>query len=231
MSGVRLAPSGAATAFTLDGHHWTIEREGAGGAVSGVRRDGQPLKLAALGTARTPMRAADSWTEGALVVDRIRGTPRAGIAPADTKGGAPTLKMIGVGSKGYDAVGTAAPADEFVLEGDLTVRGGQGGIAIRASNGRDAVRGALLVVTPGGRAALVTSDDAGAEATLGAPVDVGVAAPVHVKVTVRGTKVEAIVGASTLTGDIPAALAKGEVGLVARQGAAVDLAGFTLKKR
>jgi len=54
---------------------------------------------------------------------------------------------------------------------------------------------------------------------------------VHVKISIKGTKIEAVVGTTTVTGTLPATLAKGEVGLVAKRGASVDLAGFTLKKK
>jgi hypothetical protein len=89
----------------------------------------------------------------------------------------------------------------------------------------------MLVVTPGGRAALLTADDAGNEALLGAPIEPAPAMPVHVKISVKGTKVEAVVGTVTVSGTLPAALAKGDVGLLAKRGASVDLAGFTVKKQ
>jgi hypothetical protein len=48
---------------------------------------------------------------------------------------------------------------------------------------------------------------------------------------VKGTKVSAVVGQTTLLGTLPATLGRGEVGLVAKRGAIVELAGFTLKKK
>ena len=231
MSAIRLAPNGAAIGFTLDGHTWSIERGAPSFAVTGVTREGQLLSLAHLPTARTPLREGPMWSESGLSFTKLRGSPRAGIAPSAEKGGAPTIKLVGSGPKGYDAIVTTAPGDDFVLEGDLNVRGGPGGIAFRAANGRDAVRGVLLVVTPGGRAALVSSDDTGNEAPLATAVDPAPAMPVHVKISVKGTKIEAVVGSSTLTGTLPATMAKGDVGLVAKKGASVDLGGFTLKKK
>ncbi|MDB4936064.1 MAG: hypothetical protein JWP87_3036 [Labilithrix sp.] len=230
-SAIRLAPNGAVVAFTLEGHSWAIDRTAPAYSVTGITREGQVLSLAHLATARTPMRDASSWSEGGLSFTKLRGTPRAGIAPAAEKGGAPTVKLQGSGAKGYDAIMTAAPGDDFVLEGDLAVRGAPGGLAFRAANGRDAVRGVLLVVTPGGRAALVTTDDQGNESTLGTPVDPAPGMPVHVKVTVKGTKIDALIGTATLSGTLPAALAKGEVGLIAKRGANVDVAAFSLKKK
>ena len=230
MSAIRLAPNGAALGFTLDGHSWSIDRGAPSFAVTGVTREGQVLSLAHLPTARTPLREGSSWSDAGLSFTKLRGTPRAGIAPAE-KGGAPTVKLVGSGPKGYDTIVTSAPGEDFVLEGELTVRGAPGGIALRAANGRDAVRGALLVVTPGGRAALVTSDDVGNEAVLGAQIEPAPSMPVHVKITVKGTKIEAVVGAITVAGTLPATMSKGDVGLVAKRGASVDVAGFSLKKK
>ena len=44
-------------------------------------------------------------------------------------------------------------------------------------------------------------------------------------------KVEAVVGTTTLGGTLPAPLTRGEIGLIAKRGAGVDLAGFSLKKK
>jgi hypothetical protein len=232
MTAVRLAPNGVAVGFALEGHTWTIERVAPSFAVTSVRRDAQPLSLAFLPTARTPLSDGTTWTaEGTtLTFGKLRGSPRAGIAPAPEKGAGPTVKLVGVGTKGYDAIATATPAEDFVLEGDLTVRGATGGIAFRAVNGREAVRGAMFLVTPGGRAAMVTSDDSGGESFLSAAIDPAPPSPVHVKITVKGAKVEAVIGQQTLQGTLPPTLAKGDVGLVAKHGASVDLAGFSLKK-
>jgi hypothetical protein len=231
MSAIRLAPNGAAIGFTLDGHTWAIDRTAPAFSVTGVTRDGQLLSLAHLATARTPLRDASSWSEGGLSFTKLRGTPRAGIAPSSGMGGAPTVKVAGSGPKGYDAIVTAPPGEDFVLEGELTVRDAPGGVTFRAVSGREALRGALLVVTPGGRATLATSDDQGNESLLAAPIDPAPSMPVHVKITVKGTKVEAVVGQTTLSGTLPGTLAKGEVGLVAMRGSSVDFAGFSLKKK
>jgi hypothetical protein len=231
MSQVRLAPNGSAIGFTLDGHAWAIDRTAPKFTVTGVTRDGQVLSLSQLPTAKTPLRDASTWSDAGLTFTKLRGTPRAGIAPPAEKGASPTVKLVGSGPKGYDTIVTSAPGDDFVLEGELAVRGAPGGIALRAGNGRDAVRGAMLVVTPGGRATLITSDDQGNEAMLAAPIDPAPGMPTHIKITVKGTKIEAVVGATTLSGTLPATLAKGDVGLVAKRGGSVDLAGFSLKKK
>jgi hypothetical protein len=231
MSAIRLAPNGAAIGFTIDGHAWAIDRTAPRYSVTGVTRDGQLLSLGHLATARTPLRDASTWSDGGLSFTKLRGTPRAGIAPATEKGAGPTVKLQGSGPKGYDAIMTPAPGEDFVLEGELAVRGGPGGLAFRAANGRDAVRGAMLVVTPGGKATLVTTDDLGNESVLGTPVDPAPSMPIHVKISVKGTKVEVVVGPSTVSGTLPATLSKGDIGLIAKRGASVDLAGFSLKKK
>jgi len=231
MSAIRLAPNGAAIGFTLEGHTWAIDRTAPAYSVTGVTRDGQLLSLSQLATARTPLRDGSTWTDGGWSFTKLRGTPRAGIAPAREPGGGPTVKIVGSGPKGYDAIVTTAPGDDFVLEGELTVRDAPGGVTFRAVSGREAVRGALLVVTPGGRAVLATSDDQGNESLMGAPIEPAPSMPVHVKITVKGTKVEAVVGQTTLSGTLPATLAKGEIGLVAKRGASVDFAGLSLKKK
>jgi hypothetical protein len=228
VTAIRLAPNGTALGFTLEGHTWAISRSAPSFTVTGITRDAQVLSLGHLATARTPLRDTAPWTEGALSFTKLRGAPRAGIVPPLAKGGAPTVKLVGSAPKGYDAIGTTAPGEDFVLEGDLTVSGGPGGLALRATNARDAVRGAMLVVTPGGGAALVTTDESGNESPLAAPIEPAPQSPVHVKITVKGTKLEAVVGTKTLSATLPAALAKGEIGLVAKRGASVDLAGFAL---
>ncbi len=225
---IRLAPNGAALGFTLEGHAWTLARSAPSFTVTGILRDAQVLSLGHLATARTPLRDTAPWTEGALTFTKLRGAPRAAILASLDKGGAPTVKLMGSAPKGYDAISTSSHGEDFVLEGELSVSGGPGGLAFRATNGRDAVRGAMLVVTPGGRAALVTSDEQGNELPLSAPIEPAPGAPVHVKVTVKGTKIEAVVGSTTLSGTLPATLSRGEVGLVAKRGASVDLAGFSL---
>lgn len=230
MSAIRLAPSGVALGFTMGGHSWAIERARNTSAVTAITRDGQAVALAHLVTVPAPLRDASSWSEAGLTFTKLRGTPRATIAPSPEQGGAPTVKMEGSGLKGFDAIVTAPPADDFVLEGDLLVGGAAGGLALRASRGTEALRGAILVVTPGGSAALVASDDAGRETPLAAPIQPAPPMPVHVKITVKGTKLVAIVGTTKLEASLPATLARGEIGLVAKRGANVDLAGFSLKK-
>lgn len=232
VTGVKVAPNGAVLGFTLEGAAWTIDRAQGSYAVVAARRGGQPVSLLHLASAKTPMREGDRWAEADLAFTRVRGTPRVGIVPQAPGAAGPTVKLVGGGTsaKGYDAIGMTTPDDDVVVEGDLTVRGGPGGIGFRLGNGRDAVRGAMLVVAPGTRTSILVSDEVGFESLLAAPIEPAVETPVHVKITVRGTKISATVGATKLEGTLPATLSKGDVGLVARPGASVDVTGFSVKK-
>lgn len=58
VTGIKLAPYGAATAFTIDGHTWSLERTGPALAVTGATRDGKVVSLTMLSTAKTPTKKA-----------------------------------------------------------------------------------------------------------------------------------------------------------------------------
>lgn len=227
---LKLASNGAATGFTFDGKTWVLDRGGANGAVTKVTRDGAAVALGHLPSARLPAHEGMSWSDGGYTFTKMRGTPQVGLAGGE-KG--ISIKLVGTGAKGYDAAGTIPSADDYVVEGDVKVSGAPGGLAIRAVQGRDAVRGAILVFIPsaGGRTMLAAADDAGAESLVGQAIDPTPAMPVHVKITVNGTKVEAVVGSSTIYGTLPATLAKGEVAVIAKKGSTVEVTGFTVKKK
>ena len=224
LTNVRLAPSGAVTGFTVDGHAWTLVRDA--GPVTQVRRDSVPLNMSFLGQARVPALEATSWSVPGLVLARMHGTPKAGVAPG------PKVRMVGAGEPGYDAIATLAPADNLVVEGDLTVTGQVGGIALRAAGTKDGFRGAALLITPwpSPRIALVLREEDGFESFLAAPRDVAEVGTMHVRLTVKGTKVEAKAGDIVLKGTIPTSFARGDVAIVAKKGAIVDLAAFTAKR-
>lgn len=233
VTALKLAPNGAVVGFTIDGRAWALDRSGANGGVTKVTRDGAPIALGQLSSARTPTREGMSWSEGGYTFTKLRGTPQVGVASSGEKGAGITVKLVGTGAKGYDAAGTIPPDQDYVVEGDVKVTGAPGGLAIRAVQGRDAVRGAVLVFIPGpgGRTMLAASDDAGAEALVGQPIDPTPSMPVHVKITVQGTKVEAIVGTTTIKGTLPTTLAKGEVAVLAKRGGSVEVTGFSVKKK
>ncbi len=224
LTSVRLAPSGAVIGFTLDGRAWTIARDA--GPVTAIRRDLIPLNMSFLGQARVPTLEATSWTIPGLVLARMHGTPKAGLAPG------PKLRMVGAGELGYDAIATLAPADNVVAEGDLTVTGQVGGVALRAAGNKDGFRGAALMITPwpSPRIALVLREEDGFESFLAAPRDVPEVGTVHFRLSVKGTKVEAKVGDTILKGTIPASIAHGDVAVFARKGAIVDVAGLRVTR-
>jgi hypothetical protein len=229
-TGVGLSSTGAATSFTLAPHRWEIQRE-TGGEVVGVRCDGKPVTLAELRSARVPVTEALSWTTGGLVFARLSGAPRAGVAPGSR------IRLVGVGAS--DAIATPSPGDDAVIEADLSVSGGEGGLVARAVSTKTSFQGVSLVLLPGStpsapaHAALRVEDGAGGDANLGQAVELPTSAgtPTHVKLSVKGTAVEAAVGPASLKGVLPASLAHGDVAVRANQGATVEVAGLTLHRR
>ena len=180
---VRLLPSGGVTSFTLEGHVWTLSRADALGPFTAVRRDGADVALAMLPSARLPATAATSWSVGGLLLAKMQGAPRAGVAVG------PRIRLVGTGEKGFDAIATPAPADDLVVEADLAVQGDAAGIAVRAASGTSSFRGAALVLRPGPspQIALLQKEESGFESYLAAPVDLAaLPATVHARVTIRG---------------------------------------------
>jgi hypothetical protein len=214
---VRLAPTGSVVAFTLDAHGWAVPRDDAG-ALAHVHRDGVPVTIAMLPTARVPVSAGRSWSDSGLVFARLQGSPRAGVAGT-------RLRIVGAGAKGLDAIVTPAPADDAVVEADVTVRGGPGGVIARATTTADAYKAVGVVLTPGSppRATLVISDGTGSESIDAGPIDLPPAVSYHVRLAVKGETAEARVGVATLKATLPPGLAHGDVGARAAQGASVDV--------
>ncbi len=210
---VRLAPNGSATSFTLVGHRWEITR-GDSGVVTGVRRDGQPLSLAMLPTARVPVTDAASWADGGLAFARLQGTPKGGVV------GGNRVRVQGTTDKGFDAIATPAPSDDIVVEGDVRVSGDGGGIMVHAIAAKDAIRGVTLLLIPTAgptHASLRASDESGAESDLTAGEYIPMAATYHVKISVKGTKLDAVVGGKELHATLPSAYAKGDVASAAEK--------------
>ncbi|MEO6418677.1 MAG: hypothetical protein ABIP39_04685, partial [Polyangiaceae bacterium] len=223
-TGVRLAPNGAVTSFALSGHRWELTR-GDSGAVTAVRRDGAPVTFAMLPSARVPVTDGISWHEGGLVFARMQGQPRAGMAPGGR------VRVFGMGEKGFDAIATPSPSDDVVIETDLRAEG-ESGLVVRAAAAKDALRGVSLVIIPSSppRAVLRVSDDAGAEVDLAPPQELPLEASYHVKLTVKGTKVEAMVGTTSMKGTLPASVAHGDIALRAKKGASIEAVGLSIRK-
>jgi hypothetical protein len=230
---VRLLPTGAVSSFALGGHQWLIRRDDSTGTVIDLQRDGAPIVLSMLPTARVPTTDATSWSGGGLVFAKLFGVPRAAIVAEKRPA---RVRLVGSGEKGFDAISIAAPSDDVSVESDLTVSG-EAGIALRAAPGRDAFRGAALVLTPGmsPRVTLVQKEETGFESFLAAPVELTTfSGAAHVKMTVRKTKIEAVVttGGSvyTLRGTLPANFAHGDVALCAKKPATLEATNFALAR-
>jgi hypothetical protein len=236
---VRLSPIGAVLAFTLGGHHYAFTRDDAG-VVTAFHRGGAAVTLAMFPMARVPVTDGPSWSlpgASSLVFAKLQGAPRAGVAPG------PRIRVVGTDARGFDAIVTQAPSDDVIIETDLTVTGGSGGIVARAFPIADAFRGVSLLVEPGApgapaRASLVAGTGTGAgssgagstETTLAAAVALPPQASYHVRIVVRGMTIEAQIGAATLRAQLPAYLTRGDVALRAARGATLDAGGFTLRK-
>jgi hypothetical protein len=223
---VRLAPNGAAQSFTLVGHRWEITR-GDSGIVTGIRRDGQPLSLPMLTTARVPVTDAASWQDGGLAFVRLQGQPSGGVA------GGNRVRVQGKSDNGFDAIATPAPSDDVVVEADVRVSGNGGGIMVHAVAGKDAIRGVTLLLTPTAgplHASLRASDESGAEIDLAPGESIPMAPVYRVKISVKGSKVDAVVAGKELHGTLPSGYAKGAVALRAKKGASVEATSFTMKK-
>ncbi len=225
LTNVRLLPSGAVTSFLFAGHAWTLTRDL--GPVGAIRRDGNALTIGFLASARVPAVEATSWSTPGLVLAKMHGSPKAGVAPG------PKVRFVGAGETGYDAVAALAPGENVVVEADVTVTGQTGGVAVRAISAKEGFRGAAVMLTPwpSPRIALVLREDDGFESFLAAPQDVRELGAVHVRLAVKGTKVEAKVGDLVLKGTIPAVYGKGDVAIFGRKGATVEATGFSVKRQ
>jgi hypothetical protein len=220
---VRLAPAAYVTSFVLAGHTWALARDDAG-AMS-AKRDGAPLTFAMLPTARMPATEGTVWSNGGVVFAKMQGTPKAGVA-------GPHVRLVGTGARGFDAIATPAPGDDVVVECDAAVRG-EVAIAVRAISGRDAFKGVALVIAPGAsvpRASIRTSDELGHEAELAPPVDLPASPTLHVKIVVKGSKIEATVGGVSLKATVPPAFAHGDVALAAKHGAAIEATAWSVRR-
>ena len=229
LSAIRLAPNGAALGFTLDGHAWAIDRASPSYAVMGARRDGQPVSPGQLSSKGIPRDGA-RWAESGYTFVKLRGTPRVALSSGADKTGGPNVKLLATGADGFDAITVSPPGPDFTIEGTLDVRDAPGGLAFRAAATKKGLRGAALVVTPTGRTVLSVIDDSG-ETNLAAPIDPSPVGAVPLRITVQGTNVEAVVGKATLKGTLPESLKAGDVAVIGKRNATVEISGFTLKRK
>ncbi len=232
-SGVRLLPNGAVSAITFGGHAWTFERDEVTFAVRGIRRDGQPVNLGMLSSARLAMTETSTWSYGGVAFAKLLGTPRAGMGPG------PHIRLEAQSQT--DVIATPAPGNDFVIECELSVDGGEGGIGFRARTLRDTrskapteyLFGGLVALVPdvdNPRVALVTAEELRHQAYMSAPAYGPFAGPMHVRIQVKGTKVDARVGNATFHGTLPHTMDAGSIVLYGRRGAKVEVLSFTVKK-
>ncbi len=225
-SRVHLFPDGAVSGFTLDGHRIELTRDSSGVVVL-VRTDGARVSLAALPTARVPLSDGNAWSGEGVVFARLLGSPRASVSLG------PRVRLVSGSSDEVDAIATPAPAEDFTLDLDLTVRG-EAGVIVRATSTRGTFQGASLVIdaAPGTtpRALLRIRTGPGTETTLAPAVDLtgGNTYPVHV--VVRGDTVEASVGSTHLSGKLPATLAHGDIALRVGRGSALEATHWRVRR-
>jgi hypothetical protein len=222
VTNLRTLPGGAVIAFEMDHHAWSIDREPAQGKISKISRDGKPLSISMLPAARIPSSESTTWSTPGLVLVKLHGSPKIGVAPG------PRLRLLGVGEEGYDAATTPAPSNDVIVEADVSVENELAGIVLRTASANDGFRGAALVLTPGAKPqiALVLREEDGFESFLAAPRELTELGPTHVRLAVKGTKVEATVGAIELRGTIPASFAKGDIGFFARKGSVLNVTSY-----
>jgi hypothetical protein len=215
---VSLEPTGAVTALRLGAHVWRFERD-ATGVVTALHRDGAPVTASMLGATRVAATQASSWTAEGLVFARLAGAPAVAIAAG------PRVRVVG--SSFFDAVSAPGPGDDVTVEADLRIDGGPAGVAVRTVPTPAGFRGVSLLLVPGTpmHAALLAGDGAATDTAAAAVVEVA-AASQHVRVTVRGNKIEARVGAVTLSATLPDDYAHGDVALRAYPGATVEATGW-----
>jgi len=226
LSAVRLNPSGTAASFTINGNRWEIVR-GDTGAVTGVHRDGQPLTFAMLTNARIPIVGGTGWNGGGLVLVPTYGSPLVGIVQG------PRIRIVGQGD--LDVASIQSPADDVAFDADI-LRPGPFAVLLRAKSGKDGV-GIGLRVTPGSptKVSIVNTAADGTEHELAQSTALGSVEHIHVEIhgnTIRATCTHRGQPPQTaaLEAPVPAHQAHGDVALVVKKGADVELDAVTLRR-
>jgi hypothetical protein len=228
ITNIRLAPAGNAIGFTLGGHAFTLARDDSGPLT--VKRDGAPVTLAMLEGARAPVSSGAVWSGAGVVFAKMAGTPRAGIAPGERG----RVRLVADG-RGVDAIATAAPGDDAAVEASVEVSG-EAAILLRAIATPAGFKGIGLVIDQSSsppRASIRAWDDAGKLTELAPPTDLTPAPSYPIRISVKGMKLEAKVGATAPTTfhvDVPAGLAHGDIALAARHGGSVETRAWTVKR-
>jgi hypothetical protein len=222
LTNVRTAPTGFVTGFTMLGHSYALQREGT--APVSAKRDGAPVTLAMLEGARAPVSSGELWSAAGVVFAKMAGSPRAGVAPGGR------VRLVAAG-RGVDAIATAGPGDDAQVEADVEVTG-EGAIVLRAVATPSGFQGVALVLDASAsppKAAIRAWDDAGKLTELVPPAAIVPSSSYPVRITVKGSKLEAHVGATVLRASVPDGLAHGDIALAVRRGGAVEARGWSVK--
>jgi hypothetical protein len=217
---VVLDSTGGASALRLNGHTWRIVRD-ARGVVTGLLRDATPVSANVLPDTRPPAVAGNAWSGGGLVFARLAGAPRAAFAPG------PRVWVFGSGVS--DAIVSPSPGDDIVLETDLRVEGGPAGVMVRAVPGSSGpFKAVSVLVAPGAppRAALLVADGFGVETAAAPVIELTGTQALHLRIKVKGQKIEAKIGKATLEATLPDGFEHGDVALRAYPGASVEANGW-----
>lgn len=228
LGAVRLNPNGTAAGFTLSGARWEIVRD-ATGVVTGVHKDTQPLAFAMLAHARIPVAGGAGWSGGGLTLSALYGSPLVGVVAG------PRVRIVGQGD--LDVAKIQAPGDDVAFDADIRPDG-TFEILVRAAAGNNGL-GIGLRVVPGTptKIAIVNREPGGTEHELAQSV--ALASVEHVHVEVRGTTIHALCthrvagGApqtAALEAPVPAHQAHGDVALVVKKGASVELGAISMRR-
>ncbi len=225
VTGIRLAPNGAAVGFTIGHDRWEVAR-GAGGTVTGVRRNGQPLTFGMLHDARIPVSGGASWSGGGLTLSHLLGNVMVGAVAG------PRVRVVGTST--LDAAALSAPGDDVVVDADIRAQGPVA-ILLRAGASRDGV-GTGLRIVPGTpwRVSLVWIDARHVERELAGSSTIPRVD--HVRLSIKDRKLQATLTRKGQKGTplrleavAPSPLAHGDVALVARKGSWMELSGLRVR--
>ena len=215
---VVLEPTGAVSAFKLGTHTWRIDRDGSG--ASAIKRDGAPVTLSTLATARVAATDGASWSGAGLVFARLAGSPKVAIASG------PRVRLVG--STVADSIITPAPGDDLTLDADLHLDGAPAGIIVRARPVGTTFQAISVLLLPGDpiHSAVLLAEGSGADTAV-APVDaLPAAAMVHVHLVLKGLTLTGTVGTAPVSVTLPAELAHGDIGLRAYPGGTLEVVGW-----
>ncbi len=216
-SNVRLLSDGTVSAFSLAGARWEITR-GDTSAVTGVKKDNQPITLAMLPRARVPVAGAASWSGSGLVLARLVGAPSAGI------GGASRLRVAA--TTDFDAASMPAPGDDVAFEGTARVTG-TALVLVRGISTKTGIRGVGFEIGPS--TVTVRAVDDTSSIDLAPPLPLPADGTIKLKIALKGTHFEATVGTATTRGVLPPSATHGDIIFAVRKSSSVDVSSLVIR--